>query len=103
MSFDMWNLTSFLTRIKRKERHQDLEGRQGCLSQLLEGIWSGEKRQVDESYCQGASQQFHQDVPVSKCPGRIGQLQYDPGNRVDRESMTYLPSLGLLHHSHAEY
>jgi hypothetical protein len=25
---------------------------------------------------------------VSKCPGRIGQLHYDPGNRVDRESMT---------------
>jgi hypothetical protein len=90
MGFEMWNLASFLPRIKCKATHQDLEERQGCLSHVFSGIWGGEKRQADESYSQGASQQFHQDVPVSKHPGPVSQLRYDPhpGNRVDRESMT---------------
>ncbi|KAL3441475.1 hypothetical protein BJX65DRAFT_313745 [Aspergillus insuetus] len=95
MGFEIWNLTSLLPRIKRKAPHQDLEERQGCLSQVLAGIWGGEKRQCDESYCQRASQQFHQDVPVSKPPRLVDQLRYDPhpGNRVDRE---YFPSTAVL-------
>jgi hypothetical protein len=87
MGFEMWNLTYFLPCIKRKAPHQDLEERQGCLSQVLAGIWGGGKRQVDEPYCQSASQQLRQDVLVR--PGLTGQLEYapHPGNRVDRESM----------------
>ncbi|CEL05826.1 hypothetical protein ASPCAL06939 [Aspergillus calidoustus] len=78
MGFEMWILTSLLPRFKPKAPHQDREERQGCLSQVLAVIWGGEKRQFDESYYQHASQQFHQDVPVSKPPGLVDQLRYDP-------------------------